>query len=257
MFHRLFDHMRACLQETTLSSSSTAVIQDDKYDHRYFYYTDDGIGHCLTGDILDIVLSMLHKHAPSFLDGESWILAVKKASNPYRRMTLLTRLCISRIASLGLQRIDSRLKPMPFMYFDKMPSWIDAILIKESIVRYLFIPGQDCDALVDGIIFYLDRKNKVAELLPVQIASTTETLCADKSFYSSNWKELIRSLSARKEMSSLKIQSTFLFLRYEKVSEKPSTVQRKASGDGWELEYNYCDAGLSVLDDGFENIGGR
>lgn len=249
--------MRACLQETTLSSSSTAVIQDDKYDHRYFYYTDDGIGHCLTGDVLDIVLSMLHKHAPSFLDGESWILAVKKASNPYRRMTLLTRLCISRIASVGLQRIYSRLKPMPFMFFDKMPSWIDAILIKESIVRYLFIPGQDCDALVDGIIFYLDRKKKVAELLPVQIASTTETLCADESFYSSNWKELIRSLSARKEMSALKIQSTFLFLRYEKVSEKPSTVQRKASGDGWELEYNYCDAGLSVLDDGFENIGGR
>lgn len=82
--------MRACLQETSLSSSSTAVIQDDKYDHRYFYYTDDGIGHCLTGDILDIALSMLHKYSPTFMDGDSWILAVKNTSDPLRRKTILS-----------------------------------------------------------------------------------------------------------------------------------------------------------------------
>lgn len=244
--------MRTCLQETSLSSSSTAVIQDDKYDHRYFYYTDNGIGHCLTGDILDIALSMLHKHSPTFMDGDSWILAVKNTSNPLRRKTILSRVCMSRIASHGLQQVDSRLKPMPFMYFDKMPSWIDAILIKESIVRYLFIPGPDCDMLVDGIIFYLDRKKKVLELLLVQVTSTAEAPNVDESFYLKEWKELVRSLSARRNVTSLKLQSTFCFLH--PGTEKPTYVQRKAFGDGWELEYSYCDAGLSVLDDGLKVI---
>lgn len=153
---------------------------------------------------------------------------------------------MSRIASHGLQQVDSRLKPMPFMYFDKMPSWIDAILIKESIVRYLFIPGPDCDMLVDGIIFYLDRKKKVLELLLVQVTSTAEALNVDESFYLKEWKELVRSLSARRNVTSLKLQSTFCFLH--PGTEKPTYVQRKAFGDGWELEYSYCDAGLSVLD---------
>lgn len=246
--------MKACIQETTLSSS-TAAVQDDKYDHRYFYYTDDGIGHCLTGDIREIALSLLQKHKPSFLDDPSWILAATEASNPFHRKLLLSQVCLSRIATRGLHCVDPRLKPMEFMYYEATPPWAKARMIKESIVRYLFIPGQNCDALVDGIIFYLDKKVKTLELILVQVGSTKESVCIDEAFYMQRWEDLKKNLlSTATNLNSFSLRTSFIFLCYGKVPGKPITEKRNVVTEGWSLEYNVYTLGLTLLDDVFDRF---
>lgn len=247
--------MRACIQETVLSPISAAAIHDDKYDHRFFHYTEDGTGHCLTGEVREIALCLLQKHTPSFLDGHSWIRAATKAASPLMRRLLLTQLCMSRIASRGLKCVDPRLQPMAFLYYDATPPWVEARLIRESIVRCLLIPGQNCDALVDGIIFYLDKKEKTLELILIQVGSTKESVCIDEVFYSQRWKDMKQSLlSTVTNRNSLSLRSSFIFLPYGKVPETPSEESKKAVGEGWELEYSCHTLGLTIFDDVFDSF---
>lgn len=240
--YRFSELIKACIQETTVVSSE---IQDDLYDHQFFYFVDN-VGHCLTGDVRDYAISVFHNRIPMFLDDLSWILTGAQATSPAVRKRYLTHICMSRIASRGLQCVDPRLKSMKYLYYSNKPPWSEALYQTENEVQYLFI-CETGNFLIDGIIICRDKEKRTVDLYPLQIGSTPEDPCLDKSFCVQEWEECKQTLATRLDIDTFTIRITYVFL-YCGVASESSIEERKFARDGGELAYKLFKCGFTILD---------
>ena len=244
---RFYDHMKACIQEAPLPLPPEA---EKIYDPRFFS-CKNSTGRCLSGEVREIVTSVLQTRRPTFMEDESWIDSARKQANPFSRNSLLKHVCMNRIASGGLKSLDRRLDSMNFRYFEDFPDWSKLTFQKyqnQSEERYLFIAEQFLRVGIDGIAAHLDWGKRIIELFFIQIGYTSKSRNADEDFFRQHYCALKRSLLRDQDASRCTIQVSYIHIGDQRSSGLSPPVRRKFIGEEFDIEYNFHDIPLTILD---------
>ena len=241
--------MKTCIQEASLTPPPG--IGEEVY-HPQFFFCKNETGKCLTGEVREIVTSVLQTRQPTFMQDESWIAAARKPSNPFSRNFFLKHICMNRIASGALKVVDKRLDSMPFYYFEDLPNWSKITYqgrYDRKMERYLFIAEQTFYIGVDGVASCLDKEKGILDLFFIQVGYTPETHRADESFFLQYWSTVRQSINNHQYAAQCNVRVSFLHIGDQKSSKPFVPVQRKIAGEEFELEYHFYDISLSILDD--------
>ncbi|KAF7322465.1 Glycoside hydrolase [Mycena chlorophos] len=175
---RFYQIMNACMTETIPEArpgANTAL-----WDPRYFYFDREGKGHTLCGVARDAVVDALRLIDGALFTKDAWYTAAR-SSKKFLRAQAIMQICLTRIATGGFSQSESTGRAMRVHVFRHTLSfgWMfeEAWKNSQSMSSFLCIPGLDVCRFLAGIIVRISPRDKMAQLIPMQI--TTNTLCAD------------------------------------------------------------------------------
>ena len=251
---RFYDHMKACIQEAALVPPPE--MGEELYDPQFFSCKNE-TGKCLTGEVCEIVTSVLQTHRPTFMRDGSWIDTARRISNPFSRNFLLKHICMNRIASGGLKLPDDRLDSMDFCYFEALPDWSKLTFRRypdQREGRYLFIATQFLRVGIDGVASYLDRERKLIDLYFIQVGYTPKARSVDEDFFRQHYNVLRQSLTRNQGASRCTIRTSYLHIGYRNAPVLSTPVQRRVTGEEFDVEYKFYDIPLTTLDTRLEHM---
>ncbi|KAJ7721546.1 hypothetical protein DFH07DRAFT_946853 [Mycena maculata] len=185
---RYLQLMSACLTETIPEirpGSNTGL-----YDPRYFYFDDDGRGHCVCGLARDTMIPLLRMEDLNVFTSDAWYSAVR-CGRPSTRNSAIAQICLTRIGAGGLTQADAQGHAMRVCTFRQNPvfGWMfeEAWRSPRGTSSFLCIPGSEVCTVLNAVILRINPSHKTAHLLPLQI-STAQT-CTDLAslFFAVTW----------------------------------------------------------------------
>lgn len=214
--------MSACVRGDRVTYNDQSL-----FDLRYFYVDAEGNGCSTCGIALEGMVSILRAHSDApFLDA-LWYEAVERSNNPIVRGFLAEQICLSHIATSGLQAVHPGLDRMPSASFDDKPAFDNFLSTERE--RCLYIPTAYNFKTVDGAILLLDRQSKKATIFAIQFTLSDRHKQSDVEFHTELWSKWIKPI-VRAEFT---VDSTFVWIDTKEPSQHVhrKTVRALRSGD--------------------------
>ena len=210
--------MDACLQ----SRRSWNDVPELR-DLRYSYIDADNIGHFTCGVAFETMMLLLQRHRRllSQICDQEWYSAVERSSlNPFVQGFLAEHICLSQIATSGLQAVNPCLTRMSHTYFEARPNWSDQLNSTQMVTVRLYIPTAYNFKAVDAAILY--RAAKTIHIYLIQITLNMRHKLSEDVFYRDVWKDWVTPIE---EMGYSVEFSTFVWIDKKKKPAIPEILQ--------------------------------
>ncbi|KAJ7156979.1 hypothetical protein C8R43DRAFT_997926 [Mycena crocata] len=216
--------MSACLTETIpeIRSGSNPTL----WDPRYFYFDDDGRGHCNSGLARDIIIPLLRLKDLHLFATDAWYSGARCGTGATRD-SAIAQICLTRIGSGGLTQADAQGNAMRICIFRQNPifGWMfeEAWKSPRGMSSFLCIPGSEVCKFLNAVILRINPSDKTAHLIPLQI--TTSLTCSDMAtlFFAVTWHKWE---SAIKE-EGFKVINTFVCV--DSLTAESANIRAKSA----------------------------
>ena len=198
-----------------LLSYAVKNISFQNYDHRYFYVDKKNIGHFTCGLARDIMTWILRSLGEDIFIDSQWLNSFTFVkNNPSMLGFVVEQACLSSIAQNGIRVAGLGLDHMKTTTFNQFPSY------DNTVDHSLYIPSAFNFRAIDGLILQLDKTNRDACLIPIQITIAKNHSKSDTAFFD-NWDKWKRGLE------EYNVSVKFLWITEEKRATKEEEKDEK------------------------------
>ncbi|KAJ7685476.1 hypothetical protein DFH06DRAFT_44323 [Mycena polygramma] len=216
--------MTACITETV--PEIRAGSYGDLYDHRYFYFDEEGRGYCATGFIRDILMPLLRLEDLDLFTSDPWYAGVRTGRKSIRDSAIV-QICLSRICMGGLTQADAQGNAMRICTFRQEPNfnWMfeHAWKSPHTVSSFLCLPGPEV-YMVDAVILRINPSEKTAHLIPLQITTSLTCIVVATRFFAILWHKWESTIKEE----GFKVVNTFVCI--DSLTPESADVNATATG---------------------------